>query len=270
MAKSGLGLKGRKAIVVGAGSGIGEETSLLLARSGADVAAVDIDADRAKAVAALIAAEGVRSVALTGDVTVRADAERVVDEAADALGGLDALVNIVGFAAWSDLMSMDDDTWALDLQRNLTHHLYTSRAAARRMIASGTKGAIAAVASVSGLYGAPNHGAYGAAKAGLMDLVRTMAQEWGVHGIRVNAVAPDMIATPRVAAAMAASGRSLDADAAGDGAPLARAGLPDEIAGPLVFLVSDLASFVTGQTLVVDGGMRAAFPHLGGTRAMPR
>jgi NAD(P)-dependent dehydrogenase (short-subunit alcohol dehydrogenase family) len=95
-----------------------------------------------------------------------------------------------------------------------------------------------------------------------------MAQEWGEHGIRVNGMAPDMIATPRVKAALDGSGQSQDEQARRDGAPLARGGVPVEIAGPLVFLVSDLSSFMTGQTLVVDGGMRAAFPHLGGTRAM--
>jgi NAD(P)-dependent dehydrogenase (short-subunit alcohol dehydrogenase family) len=134
------------------------------------------------------------------------------------------------------------------------------------MIDQGTGGRIAVVASVSGLYGAPNHGAYGAAKAGLMDLVRTMAVEWGPQGIRVNAVAPDMIATPRMLETR--SRADMDATAVADNAPLGRFGDPEEIAGPLVFLVSDLASFMTGQTLVVDGGQRAAFPHLKSTDFM--
>ncbi len=120
------------------------------------------------------------------------------------------------------------------------------------------------------MYGAPNHAAYGAAKAGLIDLVRTMSQEWGPYGIRVNAVAPDMIATPRVRAAQAEAGGDMDANAREGGVPLQRAGLPDEIAGPLVFLVSDLSSFMTGQTLVVDGGTMASFPHMRSTTVMPR
>jgi NAD(P)-dependent dehydrogenase (short-subunit alcohol dehydrogenase family) len=101
-----------------------------------------------------------------------------------------------------------------------------------------------------------------------MDLVRTMAQEWGPHGIRVNAVAPDMIATPRVLAAYTDQGADPNDAARADGAPLGRFGTPDEIAGPLVFLVSDLAGFMTGQTLVVDGGQRAAFPPVRGTGVM--
>lgn len=270
MAKHGLGLEGRKALVVGAGSGIGEETAMLLGRCGADVVAADLDPGAAARVASAVAALGVRGASVAGDVTVEADAAKVVDGAHEALGGLDVVVNIVGFAAWADLMNLTDELWELDLRRNLTHHLYVSRAAARRWIADGTRGAIACVASVSGMYGAPNHGAYGAAKAALIDLVRTMAQEWGPHGIRVNAVAPDMIATPRVRAAQEAAGGDMDANARQAGVPLQRAGLPDEIAGPLVYCVSDLASFMTGQTLVIDGGTMASFPHMRSTTVMPR
>jgi NAD(P)-dependent dehydrogenase (short-subunit alcohol dehydrogenase family) len=94
-----------------------------------------------------------------------------------------------------------------------------------------------------------------------MALVRTMAQEWGPHGIRVNGIAPDMIATPRIVASFEGLGVDPDETARRDGAPLGRFGVPEEIAGPLVFLVSDLAGFITGQTIVVDGGQRAAFPH---------
>jgi NAD(P)-dependent dehydrogenase (short-subunit alcohol dehydrogenase family) len=178
-----FGLRGKKALVVGGGFGIGRASALLLARVGADVAVADLDLARAKSVVDELTALGARATALTGDVTQRAQAEDIVEQAAMFLGSLDVLINMVGTAAWADLMSVDDDTWALDLSRNLTQHLHVGRATAKRMIAQGTGGRIGVVASVSGLYGAPNHGAYGAAKAGLMDLVRTMAQEWGAHGI---------------------------------------------------------------------------------------
>jgi len=263
-----LGLQGKAALVVGGGFGIGRASALLLARAGADVAVADLDGDRAAAVAGELKELGVRSTALTGDVTDRPQAESVVRDAAEFLGRLDVLINMVGLAAWAQLLDVDDDTWQTDLTRNLTQHLYVGRAAARRMIEQGTGGAIAVVASVSGLYGAPNHGAYGAAKAGLMGLVRTMADEWGPHGIRVNAVAPDMIATPRVMAAYSDSGTDPNEAARADGAPLGRFGTPEEIAGPLVFLVSGLASFVTGHSIVADGGQRAAFPHIRGTGVM--
>ncbi|HEV8297388.1 MAG TPA: SDR family NAD(P)-dependent oxidoreductase [Acidimicrobiales bacterium] len=263
-----FGLNGKRALVVGGGFGIGRASALLLARVGADVAVADLDEQRAIDVVKEIETVGRRATALTGDVTERASAEAIVAGAADFHGGLDVLINMVGTAAWAKLLEVDDATWQLDLTRNLTQHLYVGTAAARRMIDQGTGGRIAVVASVSGLYGAPNHGAYGAAKAGVMDLVRTMAQEWGPLGIRVNGVAPDMIATPRVLAAYADQGADPDSAAQNDGAPLGRFGTPEEIAGPLVFLVSDLAGFMTGQTLVVDGGQRAAFPHVRGTGVM--
>jgi NAD(P)-dependent dehydrogenase (short-subunit alcohol dehydrogenase family) len=261
-----LGLQGKGALVIGGGGGIGLASARLLARAGADVAVADVDLDRAEAAAKELSALGVRALALSGDVTDRSQAEAIVNGAADALGTLEVLINMIGFAAWASLFEIDDETWQLDLTRNLTHHLYVSRAAARRMIDQGTGGRISVVASVSGFYGAPNHAAYGAAKAGLMDLVRTMAQEWGPHRIRVNAVAPDMIATPRILAAIDKD--ALRESAVSVGAPLGRFGEPEEIAGPLVFLVSDLASFMTGQTLIVDGGMRAAFPHIRSTTTM--
>ena len=104
--------------------------------------------------------------------------------------------NIVGASTYADLFSIDDEMWDQQLTLNLRHHLHVC-AAARVMIDAGHGGSLVVVASVSGIYAAPQHGAYGAAKAALMALVRTMSEEWGPCGIRVNAVAPDLIATPR-------------------------------------------------------------------------
>jgi NAD(P)-dependent dehydrogenase (short-subunit alcohol dehydrogenase family) len=262
-----LGLQGKPALVVGGGSGIGRATALLLAQVGADVAVADLDADRAKQVAAEAEALGVTAVAVPGDVMDAAGADAVVGQAHDTLGGLEVVINIVGVADWVELLSLDAEAWELDLRRNLTHHLFVGQAAARRMIADGVAGRLAMVASVSGIYGAPNHAAYGAAKAGVMALVRSMTNEWGVHGIRINAVAPDVIATPRVVAGFAEQGvGDMNQIAVDDGTPLGRFGRPEEIAGPLVFLVSDLAGFMSGQTLVVDGGTQVRFPH-GGPKA---
>ena len=263
-----LGLDGKRSLVLGGGYGIGRESALLLARAGAPVVVADLAPARADAVAAEIAGLGVTSHALSGDVTDRATAEGIVDAAASFHGGLDVVINMIGFAAWGTLFDLDDDAWELDLSRNLRHHLWTGKAAARHMIDQGTGGALAMVASVSGIYGAPRHAAYGAAKAGVMSLTRTMAQEWGRHGIRVNAVAPDMIATPRMREQQAHFAEDPDARARDSIQPLGRMGEADEIAGPLVFLVSDLASFVTGQTLIVDGGTHAAFPHFGAAANM--
>jgi NAD(P)-dependent dehydrogenase (short-subunit alcohol dehydrogenase family) len=254
-----LGLRGRPVLVVGGGSGIGRAAAKLLARVGARVAVGDLDPERAADVA-----KEVDGVPVVGDVLGEAGATALVDEAHDALDGLAGLVNIIGLASWSDLMSVDLDTWERDLRMNLTQHLLVGRAAARHMIREGG-GAISLVTSVSGIYGAPNHGAYGAAKAGANALVRTMANEWSPQGVRETSLAPDVIATPRVVAGLAggaaAHGGDVDESARRDGVPLQRMGTPDEIAGPLVFLISDLSSFMTGQCLVVDGGTQARFPH---------
>jgi NAD(P)-dependent dehydrogenase (short-subunit alcohol dehydrogenase family) len=253
-----FGLDGKPALVVGGGSGIGRETAKLLAEVGARVAVADLDPDRAAQVA-----KEVDGIAISGDVTDPADAQRVVDEAHSGLGGLAVVANIVGLAAWADIMSVDLATWEGDLRINLTQHLLVGRAAARYMIDEGVRGSLALVTSISGIYGAPNHSAYGAAKAGATNLARSMANEWAPYGIRVNSVAPDVIATPRVVAGFEDRGVSDMNSIVREEALLGRWGRPEEIAGPLVFLLSDLAAFITGQNLIVDGGSNARFPHSG-------
>ncbi len=250
-----LGLAGKPALVIGGGFGIGKASALLLARAGANVALADVIEERAQTAAKEVEALGVRALALTGDVTDMKTALRIVDEAVKFHGSLEVLINMVGMATWNELMDIDEDVWEQQMLINLRHHLYIGRAAAKQMIKQGSGGRMAFVASVSGIYGAPLHGAYGAAKAGLMSLTRTMANEWGRHQIRVNAVAPDVISTPRH------PGNMTPEQAQREGVLLGRMGHPEEIAGALVFFVSDLASFVTGQTLIVDGGVHAAFPH---------
>jgi NAD(P)-dependent dehydrogenase (short-subunit alcohol dehydrogenase family) len=258
-----FGLEGKAALVVGGGYGIGRETSLLLAEAGARVAVADIDPERAAHVA-----DEVNGVAIVGDVTEPDGARNVVDTAHAQLDGLDRVANIVGLATFvEDVFAIDLDTWEHDLRINLVHHLDVSRAAARHMIDDGTGGALALVASVSGFYGAAGHAAYGAAKAGVMSLARAMASEWGAHGIRVNCVAPDVILTPRLLA-----GREMPPGGppVGEEIVLGRWGRPVDIAGPLVFLLSELSSFMTGRTLVVDGGSMIHFPHgVGARRGSP-
>lgn len=259
-----FGLQGKPALVVGGGSGIGRATALLLAQVGANVAVADLDGARAQEVRDEVVESGGKAFALAGDVTTSEGAHDVVDRARASLGGLHAVVNIVGIASWGALLETELATWELDLRNNLTHHLLVGQAVARHMIEDRSGGRLAFVTSVSGLYGAPNHAAYGAAKAGAMALGRTMATEWAPHGIRVNTVAPDIIATPRVVAGFDERGiGDMNALVKADGVPLARWGTPEEVAGPLLFLVSDLANFMTGQTLVVDGGTRVRFPHGG-------
>jgi NAD(P)-dependent dehydrogenase (short-subunit alcohol dehydrogenase family) len=136
-------------------------------------------------------------------------------------------------------------------------HAFLAMQHAGRAMAAGGGGAMVFVASVSGITSAPRHGAYGAAKAGLMSLVRTGAVELGPSNVRVNAVAPGVVWTPRVSAFLGEAGRTLNTD----NTPLRRVAQPADIAAAILFLASDLAGYVTGQTLVVDGGVGAKFPY---------
>ena len=250
-----LDMRGRSALVVGGGQGMGRASALLLARLGAQVAVLDEVAERAEAVAAEARAAGARAEPLVADVTSRAAAEAAVAEAAKRLGALDALVNVVGSASWAPLLELDDATWRRDFRVNLEHHWWVGGAAARAMIAGGRGGSLVVVASVSGLFSAAGHGAYGAAKAGLIALVRTMAEEWWPHGIRANAVVPGAVRTPRIEAAWQSGAiRRPAADV------VERMALPEDVAHAIAFLGSDLARRITGQTLVVDGGVTTRFP----------
>jgi NAD(P)-dependent dehydrogenase (short-subunit alcohol dehydrogenase family) len=250
-----LGLSGKRALVVGAGQGIGRATALLLARLGTKLALVDEIAERGASVTAEARALGAGADALVADVSDAAQAERAVAEAVHRLGGLDLLVNIVGGASWAPLLELDLATWERDQRVNLLHHLHVGRAAARAMIAGGQGGALVVVASVSGMFSAAGHGAYGAAKAGLLALVTTMAEEWWPHGIRVNAVVPGAVRTPRIEAAWASGAIPRPAAEV-----VERMALPEDVAGAIAFLGSALARRITGQRLVIDGGTTTRFP----------
>jgi NAD(P)-dependent dehydrogenase (short-subunit alcohol dehydrogenase family) len=253
-----LGLKDKSALVAGSGPGLGRSCALGLAEAGARVTCVDIDPERAAAVTAEVSAGGGDSHAVVADVRGAPDAERAVDEAVSRFGGLDVVVDVIGEIRWGRFVDLTDEDWTYSIDSALRHFFNLFRAAGRRLVAQGRGGSIVSVASVSGLASAPFHAPYGAAKAGVMSLTRSLAIELAPDNVRVNAVAPGAVATPRVA------GR-LDAERAHSGAPLrSRAPLgrmadTDEIAKVVVFLSSDLASYVSGQTIVVDGAATAQF-----------
>ena len=251
-----LDMTGRAALVVGGGQGIGRAAALALGGAGARVAVLDSEADRAKSVAAELEARGVEAAAVVSDVTQPEGAARGVTDAGEALGSLDVVVNIVGSASWGSLLELDEATWERDFTVNLKQHWYVGRSAARAWIEAKRPGALAVVASVSGLFSAPKHGAYGAAKAGVLAFVRTAAEEWWPHGIRVNAVIPGTVRTPRIEALWTSGEISKPTPET-----LARMALPEDIANAALFFVSPLAQRVTGQTLVVDGGTTTRFPY---------
>src|SRR4029453_7469554 len=162
-----LDMQGRAALVVGGGQGIGRAAAIALARAGAAVAVLDAESDRARAVVSELEAKGTRALALQADVTRAGDAERAVALAARGLGALDTVIDIVGSASWGLLLGLDEATWERDFAVNLKQHWYVARSAARLFIDARRGGAMCAVGSVSGVFSAANHGAYGAAKAGL-------------------------------------------------------------------------------------------------------
>jgi NAD(P)-dependent dehydrogenase (short-subunit alcohol dehydrogenase family) len=250
-------LDGKRAVVIGGGLGMGEATVMRLAGAGCDVAVVDLDIGRAEKVAGQVEALGRRAIPIACDVLDDKSVTAMVEEVESSLGGLDVMASIVGQAEWSGMFDLTPEQWDLDHRRNLRYFFFVAQAAARSMVRRGVGGAITAVSSVSGIQGAPTHAAYGAAKAGLISLVKSMAVELADHGVRVNSIAPGIIRTPRTL--LHTSAAEQDARIRQSLIPFKRLGETDEIAKAILFLSSDLASFVTGQTLAVDGGWTAQF-----------
>ena len=246
-----LRLDGRNFVVIGAGQGIGRQATHALASLGARTFCVDLDHDLADDIA-----KEVDGIAWSGDATKRDDAESLFASAQATFGRVDGLVDIVGMARYARLLDIGDDDWNWHFDIVL-RHAYLAMQLGGRVMSGAGGGVMVFVASVSGITSAPQHAAYGAAKAGLMALVRSGAVELGPSGIRVNAVAPGVVWTPRVSVYLGEAGRTRNAE----NAPLRRVAVPADIAAAILFLASDLASYVTGQTLVVDGGVGAKFPY---------
>ncbi|MEV0904383.1 SDR family NAD(P)-dependent oxidoreductase [Streptomyces hokutonensis] len=244
-----LDLEGRHILVLGGGQGIGRQTCLAAAAVGAKVSVVDTDPARAKAVA-----EEVDGLAVTGDATDRAEMERMVEEAVERYGPVHGLADVIGISDWGPISEITDELWARGLDLNLRHALLALQIGARAMAEGGS---MVFVGSISGLRSSPNHAVYGAAKAGLVNLVATAALELGPD-IRVNVVAPGQTATPRVAE------RHPETDyyeRAGEQVPLGRVGSTSDIASAILFFLTDLSRWITGQTLVVDGGAGRKFAY---------
>lgn len=253
-------VEGKVAIVAGGGRGIGEAVSLHLARAGASVLVVDKVHERAEQVTAAILAEGGRARAHFANLRDDGDLAGVVPAAADAFGTADVLVNVAGGmrAGWRPLRESEPSDWDFVFRQNVRWVQLLTVAFAERLRAEQRPGAVISIGSVSGIFGAANHAAYGAAKAALIHLMRSVALEYGRHGIRANAVSPGSIRTPAVAGLLHPDEMARDDLTT----PLGRAGTPDDIAKAVLYLASDLAGFVTGQMLVVDGGASVRFPLL--------
>jgi NAD(P)-dependent dehydrogenase (short-subunit alcohol dehydrogenase family) len=241
---------GRVGLITGAGSGIGRATARLFAERGGAVIAADVNRVGAEETAALVRAAGGRAAAVGCDVTRAEDVDAAVALARRDFGRLDVVVNCAGILRVAPLEDTSRKEWEEVLAVNLTGAFLLTRAALRAL-REGGGGAIVHIASRAALRAKEGHGAYSAAKAGILQLTQMAAVEGAPHGIRVNCVCPGLIDTP-----MTRGGYDIDAAIAAWNAvcPLGRPGTPEDVAKAMLFLASDDAAFITGVALPVDGG----------------
>ena len=252
-------LQEKTALIVGGGRGIGRSSSLTLARAGCNVAVADNDETRGEAVAQEVRDLGRKATHISADVLDTANVRRMVADSVDRLGKVDIVVSVVGGGIKKMALEFTEEEWDLQHKLNLKHVFFTCQTFAKHIIDRSGTGSIIVISSISGYDSSPYHAPYGAAKAGLVNLTKSLATEWGPHGIRINAIAPGSIATPKATdnfAAMAGRRKALE-----DILPLRRFGSTDEIAKAVLFFASNLSSYVTGQTLPVDGGRTALYKY---------
>ena len=256
-----LRLDDRAIVIAGAGGGgIGTAVCRAAAELGANVVGIDIDAEALSVAEAASEDGGGRFHGVLANVCEQADVDRAFAEAVEIFGAVDGMVHVVGGQRLEHWHSIDgypatnlDEVFNL----NVRSALLTSQAAAREMIAAGRPGSIVHISSIASFFAAPFSLAYGVAKAGLNSMTRTMAVEWGSQGVRVNGIAAGTIRTPN---SRGGDGGNTERDAV---LPLKRRGTPEELASAVMFMLSDLSAFVTGQTLAVDGGSMVRPSYLG-------
>ena len=249
-------LEGKVALVTGGSKGIGKAIALAFAREGADVAIGARGPEALEKAAAEIEATGRRALAVPTDMSDADQVRALVDRTTSELGSLEILVNNAGAAPFmSTVDSIRLDGFEKYFRINFMSAVYATQAAAPKLLAGGEGASVINVASVAGMIASPGLTYYAGANAALISFTRTVAQEWGASGVRVNAIAPgwietEMNARAREDPAWAEGIRSL--------VPMGRWGTPEDVAGVAVFLASVAASFMTGSVVVVDGGQTLA------------
>jgi NAD(P)-dependent dehydrogenase (short-subunit alcohol dehydrogenase family) len=242
------------ALVTGASYGIGAAAAIALAEAGYDVVVTDLSTDSLQETAGNIAARSRRALPVPLDLRSQESIDACVQAAVAAFGAVDVLVNNAGVPMRKPALEITRQDWANVMSVNLEGTFFITQAVARQMIDQSRAGAIVSVASTHGLVGLPLSSTYGISKAGVSHMTRMLAIEWAPNGIRVNAIAPASTLTP--------TRKNLADPARRDEfvsrIPLGRVGTPDDMAAAVVYLASPSASFITGQTLAIDGGLTSA------------
>ena len=242
-------LKGKSAIITGAGRNIGEEIAKLFSQHGADVAVVDMDEGRAQDVADSIRASGGNAVPIVCDVADTDDIARMVSVTVKEFGGIDILVNNVAISDNKDIFELTEDEWRKTIEVTLSSPFYVTKQVATWMVANDRKGRIINIGSTSGFKGRPTALAYTAAKSGVYNLTQSLAVQLAPYGIIVNQVSPNMTGSP-VGQEVFDRNRKVNN-------LLGRPGEPEEQAKAVLFMASEDASFIAGANLFVDGGTMA-------------
>jgi len=244
-----INLKGKIAIVTGAAQGIGKVIALGLAKCGADIAVSDINEDSLNAAVKEIEALGRKAIAVKMDVSCLKDCEDMVKKTVDAFGKVDILINNAGITRDTVLLRMKEEQWDQVIQVNLKGTFNCTKAVIRSMFKQ-KSGKIINISSVTGAMGNAGQANYSASKAAVMGFTKSIAREYAHCGITVNAVAPGFIKT-----AMTDAIPGKDRDAMISIIPAKRLGLPEDVADTVCFLASDMANYITGQVIHINGGM---------------
>jgi NAD(P)-dependent dehydrogenase (short-subunit alcohol dehydrogenase family) len=255
MAQGQRSADGRTAFVTGASQGIGAEIALGLARDGFDVAVAATRTENLAAVVAKLAAMGARVAPVALDLRSQSSIEQALAEVIKTFGRLDVLVNNAGVTLRKLVLDVTAAEWETVIGTNVTGTFFMSQQMGRHLIGSGRPGCIINMASTHGVVGFAQRSVYGISKAAIIQMTRMLAIEWAEHGIRVNAIAPGTVETPSRAAFFAADPGARDTML--NRIPLRRFATAGEVAGAVRYLASPQAACVTGQTLLLDGGLTA-------------